>query len=185
MPHDDVRFAAQSIYQNMYRQYPPMDFCKLLHYKQFTLSLIFQFKTARSQSHSINFITEDFLAGYMEDGRRMSVVRRFFCLFVTFDLFFISLLWLICILVSWLNRYFRFELIEWIFTDHWWQYLQCTQNANHSLFNICFPFWYCNGGRMQIYGFDTFLRTFIHQSLVYHSCKLYYELNFIYDGDER
>lgn len=88
MPHDDrdVRFAAQSIYQNMYRPYPPIDF-------------------SRSQSHSINFITEDFLAGYMEDGRRMSVVRRFFCLFVTFDLFFISLLWLICILITGDNIY--------------------------------------------------------------------------------
>lgn len=34
----------------------------------------------------------------MHDGR-MSVVRRFFCLFVTFDLVFVSLLWLICIVV--------------------------------------------------------------------------------------
>ncbi|KAJ6641331.1 Steroidogenic acute regulatory protein-like [Pseudolycoriella hygida] len=88
MPQDerDVRFAAHSIYQNMPRAYPPIDF-------------------SRSQSHSINFVTEDFLAGYMEDGRRMSVVRRFFCLFVTFDLFFISLLWLICILITGDNIY--------------------------------------------------------------------------------
>ncbi len=110
MPHDDrdARFAAQSIYQNMYRPYPPMDFCKLpaftLHLNnrvhRITKTIFHMLETARSQSHSINFITEDFLAGYMEDGRRMSVVRRFFCLFVTFDLFFISLLWLICILVS-------------------------------------------------------------------------------------
>lgn len=46
----------------------------------------------------INILTEDYLAGYTQDGR-MSVVRRFFCLFVIFDLFFISLLWLICIMV--------------------------------------------------------------------------------------
>lgn len=52
-----------------------------------------------ARAHSINLITEDFLAGYMQDGR-MSVVRRFFCLFVTFDLVFVSLLWLICIVVG-------------------------------------------------------------------------------------
>lgn len=53
---------------------------------------------AVSQSASINMVMDEFLEGFMDDGR-MSVVRRFFCLFVTFDLFFISLLWLICILV--------------------------------------------------------------------------------------
>lgn len=52
-----------------------------------------------ARTHSINLITEEFLGGYMQDGR-MSVIRRFFCLFVTFDLFFVSLLWLICIMVS-------------------------------------------------------------------------------------
>ncbi|TMW41764.1 hypothetical protein DOY81_013157 [Sarcophaga bullata] len=52
-----------------------------------------------SRTHSINLITEEFLGGYMQDGR-MSVVRRFFCLFVTFDLFFVSLLWLICIMIN-------------------------------------------------------------------------------------
>jgi StAR-related lipid transfer protein 3 len=30
----------------------------------------------------------------------MSVVRRFFCLFVTFDLLFVALLWLICIAIN-------------------------------------------------------------------------------------
>lgn len=48
--------------------------------------------------HSINFFSEDFIAGYQHDNR-MSVVRRFFCLFVTFDLIFISLLWIICVVV--------------------------------------------------------------------------------------
>lgn len=52
-----------------------------------------------ARTHSINLITEEFLGGYMQDGR-MSVVRRFFCLFVTFDLVFVSLLWLICIMVG-------------------------------------------------------------------------------------
>lgn len=54
------------------------------------------------QSHSINMFSEDFIAGYMHDGR-MSVVRRFFCLFVTFDLVFISLLWVICIVIKGAN----------------------------------------------------------------------------------
>lgn len=30
----------------------------------------------------------------------MSVVRRFFCLFVTFDLIFITLLWIICVVIN-------------------------------------------------------------------------------------
>lgn len=58
-------------------------------------------------SHSINtipsirdfIISEDLLAGQRLNGR-MSNVRRFFCLFVTFDLLFISLMWLICVMVS-------------------------------------------------------------------------------------
>lgn len=57
------------------------------------------FLIGRSQSHSINFITEDYLSGFRDDGR-MSVVRRFFCLFVTFDFIFTALLWLICVMVS-------------------------------------------------------------------------------------
>ncbi|KAG8227549.1 hypothetical protein J437_LFUL000649 [Ladona fulva] len=54
-------------------------------------------------SHSINtnrvdYSTEDVMSGYRHDGR-MSVVRRFFCLFVTFDLLFTVLMWLICIMI--------------------------------------------------------------------------------------
>lgn len=106
MTHDDrsIRFAAESLYQNannMYRQYPSIDFCKdiLANFNSMRYSNLFILISARSsQTHSINLYTEDFLAGFMQDGR-MSVVRRFFCLFVTFDLALISLLWLICILV--------------------------------------------------------------------------------------
>lgn len=47
----------------------------------------------------INLLSEDFIAGYMDEGR-MSVVRRFFCLFVTFDVVFISLLWIICVMIT-------------------------------------------------------------------------------------
>lgn len=35
----------------------------------------------------------------------MSVVRRFFCLFVTFDLIFVGLLWVICVVISGGNVY--------------------------------------------------------------------------------
>uniref|UniRef100_A0A1A9WA31 START domain-containing protein n=1 Tax=Glossina brevipalpis TaxID=37001 RepID=A0A1A9WA31_9MUSC len=61
-----------------------------------------------SRTHSINLITEEFLSGYMQDGR-MSVVRRFFCLFVTFDLVFVSLLWLICIVMNGDNIFQAFQ----------------------------------------------------------------------------
>lgn len=64
--------------------------------------------TILAHSYSINTITsvpaeyvinEHILAGQILEGR-MSSVRRFFCLFVTFDLAFTGLMWLICIMVS-------------------------------------------------------------------------------------
>jgi hypothetical protein len=63
--------------------------------------------------HSINsqagrYPNEDLVTGIHRSGR-MSVVRRFFCLFVTFDLLFTILMWLIIILVSILNS---FELLS-------------------------------------------------------------------------
>lgn len=77
------------------------DFLQLGFNISFLLYLLFTRQSARShaQLDVLNSITEDYIAGYMQDGR-MSVVRRFFCLFVAFDLFFISLLWLICIMAS-------------------------------------------------------------------------------------
>jgi hypothetical protein len=36
---------------------------------------------------------------------RISAVRRFFCLFVTFDLIFVALLWLICVVITGENVY--------------------------------------------------------------------------------
>lgn len=45
------------------------------------------------------------MAGYSENGQRISAVRRFFCLFVTFDLVFVALLWLICVVISGENVY--------------------------------------------------------------------------------
>lgn len=43
-------------------------------------------------------LSEDLIAGAMQNGR-MSNVRRFFCLFVTFDLLLTFLMWLICTMV--------------------------------------------------------------------------------------
>lgn len=56
----------------------------------------------------INFFSEEFIAGF-QPHNRMSVVRRFFCLFVTFDLVFISLLWLICVVITGENVYQALE----------------------------------------------------------------------------
>lgn len=52
------------------------------------------------QSHSsFPVMSDNFIAGFQEDGR-MSVVRRFFSLFVTFDLIFTTLLWLITVVIT-------------------------------------------------------------------------------------
>jgi len=42
-----------------------------------------------------DYLHETLAAGSARDGR-MSAVRRFFCLFVTFDLLFTTLLWILC-----------------------------------------------------------------------------------------
>lgn len=51
-----------------------------------------------SVRHNEEYLHETLAAGSSRDGR-ISAVRRFFCLFVTFDLLFTSLLWIICIIV--------------------------------------------------------------------------------------
>lgn len=101
---NDVRFAAETLYQNApHRQplYPSMDLRKYIEWKyilsQTQYFNLFFFGPARSTSQ--NWHGDEYLEGYTQDGR-MSNVRRFFCIFVTFDLFFVSLLWLICVLVS-------------------------------------------------------------------------------------
>ncbi|XP_058807638.1 steroidogenic acute regulatory protein-like isoform X3 [Phymastichus coffea] len=48
---------------------------------------------------SPDYVNEAFVAGLRYNGR-MSNVRRFFCLFVTFDFLFTILMWLICIMIS-------------------------------------------------------------------------------------
>ena len=49
--------------------------------------------------HSPYNMSNAFIAGNRHD-RRMSNVRRFFCWFVTFDLFLTLFVWLVCIVVS-------------------------------------------------------------------------------------
>ncbi|XP_031627447.1 steroidogenic acute regulatory protein-like [Contarinia nasturtii] len=78
----DIRFAAETLY---YRnpQRPPLILSRSHH----------------TQLDLLSFVNEDYIAGYTQDGQ-MSTVRRFFCLFVAFDLFFISMLWFICIMIN-------------------------------------------------------------------------------------
>lgn len=110
----DIRSAAESIYhsihmyqqQQQYQQYNTMNRkCTLFNgtWNNWTIELIFfDFIFAERPAFNldlVNMLTADYLAGFKQDGQ-MSVVRRFFCFFVIFDLFFISLLWLICIMVS-------------------------------------------------------------------------------------
>lgn len=54
---------------------------------------------------------ENIIAGARTNGS-MSNVRRFFCLFVTFDFFFTCLMWLICTVV--IKSLFRIQLVFWI-----------------------------------------------------------------------
>lgn len=57
----------------------------------------------RGSGHNQNIITPDSIGEILISGSRnngrMSSVRRFFCLFVTFDLFLTILLWMLCIVV--------------------------------------------------------------------------------------
>lgn len=70
--------------------------CNELHPVYFHLHLA---RSHHTQLDLLSFVNEDYIAGYTQDGQ-MSTVRRFFCLFVAFDLFFISMLWFICIMVN-------------------------------------------------------------------------------------
>lgn len=105
---DEIRSAVHSMYNQQYQMYqqhqqflphapvPPQS-----HHSYGASSSGMPSSTGlpRSQSHMVNLLSEDFIAGYMDEGR-MSVVRRFFCLFVTFDVVFISLLWIICVMIT-------------------------------------------------------------------------------------
>lgn len=106
---DDIRSAVHSMYaqaqhqqQQQYQQFQSQQFAGFPGIS--APSSLHSFGPGpsglpRSQSHMVNLLSEDFIAGYMDEGR-MSVVRRFFCLFVTFDVVFISLLWIICVMIT-------------------------------------------------------------------------------------
>lgn len=51
-----------------------------------------------NSGQSVNVISEELVLGHRYEGR-MSTVRRFFCLFVTFDVLFTFLMWLICVMM--------------------------------------------------------------------------------------
>ncbi|XP_075988527.1 steroidogenic acute regulatory protein-like [Anticarsia gemmatalis] len=67
-----------------------------------------------THSHSVNLVSDDLVAGHRPQGK-MSTVRRFFCLFVTFDLLFTSLMWLICVMMrgETLQQIFDSEIIHY------------------------------------------------------------------------
>ncbi|XP_049817800.1 steroidogenic acute regulatory protein-like isoform X2 [Aethina tumida] len=75
--------------------------------------------------HSINreYISQNLIAGQRVNGR-MSNIRRFFCLFVTFDFLFTGLMWIICVMLK--GEYIITALSEQIY--HY--------NMHTSLFDI-------------------------------------------------
>ncbi|XP_055609890.1 steroidogenic acute regulatory protein-like [Uranotaenia lowii] len=108
--NDDIRTAVHSMYtsQQQQQQYHHHNPYQQFNHHQLPFMPVHggsgfggsgSFSIPRSQSHMVNLLSEDFIAGYMDEGR-MSVVRRFFCLFVTFDMVFISLLWIICVMIT-------------------------------------------------------------------------------------
>ncbi|CAB3262085.1 unnamed protein product [Arctia plantaginis] len=78
------------------------------------LSSVSPHQRTLTQSHSVNLVSDDLVAGHRPQGK-MSTVRRFFCLFVTFDLLFTSLMWLICVMIRGVNleEIFKSEIINY------------------------------------------------------------------------
>ncbi|XP_058829453.1 steroidogenic acute regulatory protein-like [Topomyia yanbarensis] len=103
MADDDIRSAVHTMYasHHQYQQYQPQYQSTQPHQGFYggQSTMPSNAGLPRSQSHMVNLLSEDFIAGYMDEGR-MSVVRRFFCLFVTFDVVFVSLLWIICVMIT-------------------------------------------------------------------------------------
>lgn len=110
----DIRYAADTIYRNLPQSSHPSQrslrkysgfFLINYNFKFFFMALLtsidyyFPEPERYARINFLNYITEEYIAGFTHNGQ-MSNVRRFFCLFVTFDLFFISLLWLIQIMAS-------------------------------------------------------------------------------------
>ncbi|GAB6019370.1 hypothetical protein CHUAL_000958 [Chamberlinius hualienensis] len=57
-------------------------------------------ETSGSALYNIPQLLENYIAGSRGNEGQLSPVRRFFCLFVTFDFLFTGLLWLICLVIS-------------------------------------------------------------------------------------
>nr|CAD7573576.1 unnamed protein product [Timema californicum] len=80
--------------------------------------------TQLSHSMSINtrpdyLLPADLITGSRQSGR-MSVVRRFFCLLVTFDLLFTSLMWLIALMMAAISRFTVLLLFYGVLSiNHW------------------------------------------------------------------
>lgn len=125
----------------------------------------------------LHIVTQDYLAGYMDDGR-MSVVRRFFTLFVIFDLFFISLLWIICIMVIIQNpNIFNYSNIiinqlRFNFLVNWTNNCRRTENTIAQLFHINIVIWFSDNCILPLCTVSYFLCNIIYKSLVRDICKL-------------
>ncbi|XP_043804329.1 steroidogenic acute regulatory protein-like isoform X1 [Apis laboriosa] len=110
-------------------------------------------------------LSEDLIAGAMQNGR-MSNVRRFFCLFVTFDLLLTFLMWLICTMIAG-------ESLESAFMNQIVHY-----HIKTSLFDIVFvgdrdfkDFIFSDGSDLQVYSVVALLCAASFGSLDYCSCK--------------
>jgi len=64
-------------------------------------------------------VSDDILSGSLTEAGRMSPVRRFFCLLVTFDVLFTGLLWLITVIVTGrdLEKAMRQQVVEYRITS--------------------------------------------------------------------
>lgn len=65
-----------------------------------TLQLEHQLNSTHNSLGSLEGSQFEQIASGLKISGKMSVVRRFFCLFVLFDFLMISLMWLICIMAS-------------------------------------------------------------------------------------
>lgn len=91
-----------------------------------------------SADSSINMISDDFIHGFRHEGR-MSAVRRFFCLFVTFDVLFIGFLWIISIVVNGERLPFSSNCSLKSLSDHRRRHLQSHPDPNSALHNLHVP----------------------------------------------
>ena len=89
---DQVREAAEILISNNSADYSSTPHTTARYPNNLPVSL------HDSVRHNEEYLHETLASGSSRDGK-ISAVRRFFCLFVTFDLLFTSLLWIICVIV--------------------------------------------------------------------------------------